>query len=266
MGCMFRWAGSKERIKEEVLARIGSHKRRSWVAPFCGALHVELAAMEAQLADVFILNDACIGVYSVINLLLNGDFDLLVNDLRHIERLSEGEQRLLFEEQKPTFAPQYIYQNARRLLILQACAFNGLYRGSSRKEHNVPFGKVASFDFEALEHARRVLRATRVEVHCSDFEPIVLRARAGDVVYADPGYINTHSQYGPKKFTVEDHLRLSACLMLAKEDGAECWVSGSDCDATRDIYRGAVHVIEANRSISCKGKTRGKKPELLIHL
>ena len=99
-----------------------------------------------------------------------------------------------------------------------------------------------------------------------DFAATIEQAGPGDIVYADPPYLGTHSAYTSKGFDTTEHRRLAQCLRDAASRGAVCWVSGSDCDETRAVYGGVAHVIQVPRSMSCKGSTRGTKTELLIRV
>ena len=97
-----------------------------------------------------------------------------------------------------------------------------------------------------------------------DFAATIAQAGPGDIVYADPPYLGTHSAYTAQGFDIETHRRLAAALRRAVARGAVCWLSGSDCEETRAIYGGTVYSIPVSRSLSCKGSTPGMKTELLI--
>ena len=281
MSGLFHWAGGKGRIVDALMSHIdihrncdlrfappcvGSHKAPRWIEPFVGGGAVALEAMRRGLASRYVLADGSADVMSVYATLLDQPAELM-RELHDFAQLTEAEQRLIFAEQKPAYDQARRLQCARRLLILQACGFNGLYRVNKSGVYNVPFGtKVAKFNFDRLQAAAELLRRRNVVLAACDFAATIEQAGPGDIVYADPPYLGTHSAYTSKGFDATEHRRLAQCLRDAASRGAVCWVSGSDCDETRTVYGGTVYSIPVSRSISCKGSMRGTKTELLIRI
>lgn len=263
MSGLFRWAGGKGRIVNVLLSHIKPPRR--WIEPFVGAGAVAIEAMRRRFAESYIFADINRDVVSVYDCLRTVG-DSLVANLREFTHLSKEEQQQKFLELRPAYAPQFIWQNARRLYILQACSFNGVYRVNSKGVYNVPFGRKASFDLDLLTETSRLLRRYEVQLHCQDFETTIALAGPDDAIYADPPYLGTHSAYTATGFGVAEHERLARCLREAVARGATCWVSGSDCDETRRVYGSVAHTISVQRSISRKAATRGRKTELLIQV
>jgi site-specific DNA-adenine methylase len=141
---------------------------------------------------------------------------------------------------------------------------------TSQKKY-VPWGRPASFDFDAMHRASALLRDCHPLIVESDFFALLSDEHhwigKGDIIYADPPYLGEHSAYSSGGFDTIHHQCLAHWLSVAARAGATCWASGSDCDLTRQIY-GMPGVqfrsIPVSRSISCKGSTRGTKTELLI--
>ena len=271
---LFRWAGGKGRIADKLLARIDTrvdaHANRAprWIEPFVGSGAMALEALRRGIAHQYDLADSSADVMSVYETLRDQFTETwLLGSLRNFAALPEAEQRTQFLDQRPAYAPQFHEQQARRLLILQACGFNGLYRVNKSGAYNVPFGRCAAFDFELLAEAAKLLRdPVRVRLCTQDFEQTIALAGPSDIVYADPPYLGTHSAYTAQGFDVETHRRLAAALRRAAARGAVCWLSGSDCEETRAVYGGVAYTIPVPRSLSCKGSTRGTKTELLIRV
>lgn len=278
MNGLFRWAGGKGRIADALFARIDTRlslrqvepyadRAPRWIEPFVGGGAMALEALRRGLAHKYILADASADVISVYEALHDRFVELwLLDRLRDFAALPETEQRAQFLDQRPAYAPQFPEQQARRLLILQACGFNGLYRVNKSGVYNVPFGRCATFDFELLAEAAKLLREHEVKLLTQDFEQTIALADPGDIVYADPPYLGTHSAYTAQGFDIETHRRLAATLRRAAARGAVCWLSGSDCEETRAVYGGTVYSIPVSRSLSRKGSTRGTKTELLIRM
>lgn len=273
MSGLFRWAGGKGRIADALFGNISSLYRprarpyNRWIEPFVGGGAMALEALRRGLAHKYILADASADVMSVYEALHDRFVELwLLDRLRDFAALPEAEQRAQFLDQRPAYAPQFPGQQARRLLILQACGFNGLYRVNKSGVYNVPFSRKATFDFDMLREAAELMHRRNVVLAAQDFAATIEQAGPGDIVYADPPYLGTHSAYTSKGFDATEHRRLAQCLRDAASRGAVCWVSGSDCGETRAVYGGVAHVIQVPRSMSCKGSTRGTKTEVLIRV
>jgi DNA adenine methylase len=280
MSGLFRWAGGKGRIVDALMSHIdihrncdlrfappcvGSHKAPRWIEPFVGGGAVALEAMRRGLAARYVLADGNADVMSVYATLLDKPTELLTV-LRDFAESPEAEQRSFFNGLRVYHETTFEHIRAMRLLILQACGFNGLYRVNKSGVYNVPFSRKATFDFDVLREAAELLRRRNVVLVARNFAATIEQAGSGDIVYADPPYLGTHSAYTSKGFDTTEHRRLAQCLRDAASRGAVCWVSGSDCDETRAVYGGVAHVIQVSRSISCKGATRGTKTELLIRV
>lgn len=276
-GVLYRWCGSKARIMPELMAHLDKGtKYRRWVEPFLGGGSVALEAMRRGLAQEYVLGDSLCPIVDTWQQ-LQRDPEWLVAELRQFAALPFEQQRGQFEDQRAAYAGCFRDRRARRFMILQVCSFNGLWRESKKSGYNVPFGletksgKRSSphLNFEALAEAAKLLRANQVRVLLADFAETIAEAGEGDLVYADPPYLGTHSAYSSAGFGLEEHERLALTLSEAKKRGAVCWVSGSAELATRAVYvdGGAVpYELSARRSIGCKVASRGVKTELLIRM
>lgn len=280
-GVLYRWCGSKARILLELMAHLDKGaKSKRWVEPFLGGGSVALEAMRRGLAQEYILCDSLRPIVDTWQQ-LQRDPAWLVIELRQFAALPFEQQHGRFESEKPWHAHESIeglrQLSARRFLILQACSFNGLWRESAKSGYNVPFGletkkgkrSAPHLNFEAMAEATKLLSTNQVRVLCSDFAETIALAGEGDLVYADPPYLGTHSAYSSAGFGLKVHQRLALALGEAKARGAVCWVSGSAELATRAVYvdDGAVpYELSARRSIGCKVASRGTKTELLIRM
>lgn len=159
MSGLFRWAGGKGRIVDALMSHIVPNARQpapNWIEPFVGGGAVALEATRRGLASRYVLADGSADVMSVYATLLNQPAELM-RELHDFAQLTEAEQRLVFAEQKPAYDQARRLQCARRLLILQACGFNGLYRVNKSGVYNVPFSRKATFDFDVLREAAELL-------------------------------------------------------------------------------------------------------------
>lgn len=273
-GAIFRWAGSKARVRDALLGIMtpeGAPTYRRWVSPFLGAGSIELAAMDRGVAQSYLLADINPAICDVFQL-LRSDVDWLITELAQFADLPIEQQQARFMalrgEETSARIPS---KRALRFLILQACSFNGLWRVNQKGQYNVPWGRPASFDFDAMHRAAQLLRECHPRIVESDFAALLSDednwVGKGDLVYADPPYLGEHSAYSANGFNVIHHTSLACWMNIVARRGAHCWASGSDCELTRKTYDSPgvrFHVIPVSRSISCKGSTRGTKTELLI--
>lgn len=261
------------RIRDRLLSIMlpdGTPTYKRWISPFLGAGSMELAAMDRGAAQSYLLADINPAICATFRA-LRFDVGGLVAELGQFADLPVEQQQAQFAElraRKPVGWNTEVI--ARHFLILQACSFNGLWRVNRAGQYNVPWGRPASFDFDAMHLAAALLRDCRPQIVESDFAALLSDEHRwigkGDIIYADPPYLGEHSAYSPGGFDTIHHKCLAHWLSVAARAGAACWASGSDCDLTRQIYGIGVrfHSIPVSRSISCKGSTRGTKTELLI--
>lgn len=230
-------------------------KYRRWVEPFLGGGSVALEAMRRGLAQEYMLGDSLRPIVDTWQQ-LQRDPEWLITELHQFAALP-------FEQQRG---------------ILQACNYNGMWRESKKSGYNVGFsletksGKRSAphLNFEAIAEAVKLLSANQVRVLCSDFAETIVQAGEGDLVYADPPYLGTHSAYSAAGFNLTEHDKLARLLVDAKKRGAVCWVSGSDSEDTQtnycEVWGGVAYELNARRSIGCKVASRGVKTELLIRM
>lgn len=81
-----------------------------------------------------------------------------MNVLRDFAESPEAEQRSFFNGLRVYHETTFEHIRAMRLLILQSCGFNGLYRVNKSGVYNVPFSRKATFDFNMLREAAELLR------------------------------------------------------------------------------------------------------------
>ena len=128
---------------------------------------------------------------------------------------------------------------AARFIYLNKTCFNGLYRVNSKGEFNVPIGRYKDpkiCDRDLLEAVSKSLQ--KAELRVADFrDRDVITPRLGDVVYCDPPYDQSFTQYVPGGFDrSEQHaLRVEAEYW---GENARVMVSNADTKLIRCIWGG----------------------------
>jgi DNA adenine methylase len=166
-------------------------------------------------------------------------------------------------------APTEQMDRATRFIYLNKTSFNGLWRVNRAGRFNVPFGR---YDNPKLYDRVNILDAScalqSALIRNLDFEAAVSDARAGDVIYFDPPYIevsatSSFTSYAGK-FGPDEQARLAKLCRDMVQRGVYCVVSNSDTSTARDLYgEFEQFTVEARRSVNSDPTKRGKITELL---
>ncbi len=261
-----KWAGGKRQLLPRILTLVPP-RVRTYVEPFLGggALFFALAARRrferAVLGD---FNGELISCYEAVRDDVEGVIAKLAG-LRNTPDVYYEIRRQNPERLKPA-------ARAARLIYLNRCGYNGLYRVNRGGLFNVPFGRYARpkiCDPERLRAASQALAG--VELVQGDFARVMARRRlgAGDFVYLDPPYVpisKTASFTGyAGAFSMDDQERLAELLRRLAAKRVPAVLSNSDCADTRRLYDGlAMESLPARRAINSVAARRGPVAELLV--
>lgn len=261
-----KWAGGKRQLLPRILALVPP-RVRTYVEPFVGggALFFALAARQrfkrAVLGDV---NGELINCYQA----LRDDVEAVIDLLAPLQNTAEEYYRVRGQ----TPAGMSPAARAARLIYLNRCGFNGLYRVNSSGLFNVPFGRYARPRICDPGGLRAVSRALAdVELVQGDFKAVAARRTLGpnDFVYLDPPYVPlsktaSFTAYAGD-FSMADQERLAKFLRRLADKRIAAVLSNSDCADTRRLYDGLTMVsIPARRNINSVASRRGPVAELLV--
>jgi hypothetical protein len=136
---------------------------------------------------------------------------------------------------------------------------------------NIPKGTKEKVILETDNFRRVSLALARAALVSGDFEPIIQRAQEGDLIFADPPYVTSHSnngflKYNEKLFSWDDQVRLRDCLFEAKEKGVHVLATNADSPPIRKLYDEVFSVQSVTRySVIAAGPDkRGITSELII--
>jgi len=263
-----KWAGGKRQLLPRILALVPAHVR-TYYEPFLGggavffALAAERRFDRAVLGDV---NGELINCYTAVR----DDVDGVIAKLSRLRNTPAAYYRIRAQH------PDRLDTAARaaRIIYLNRCGYNGLYRVNSDGLFNVPFGRYARpriCDPERLRGAAQALAG--VELICGDFNDVLGRGRrlsANDFVYLDPPYVPlsktaSFTAYSGG-FDMQDQERLAKQLRRLSAKGIAAVLSNSDCPDTRRLYDGLPSAsLPARRAINSVASRRGPVAELLVH-
>jgi len=261
-----KWAGGKRQLLAHIAALL-PERIDTYFEPFLGgaAVFFRLAAegrfRRAVLADA---NPELVICYQAIR----ADVDGVIRELGKFR----NDRDLYYRVRRRDPSKLSPTARAARLIYLNRCGYNGLYRVNSSGQFNVPFGSYVRpliCDEARLRAASAALQKARI-VH-GDFATTLRRVAPGDFVYLDPPYVplsatSSFTAYAKSPFGPDAQERLANVLRKLAAQRVPALLSNSDCEATRTLYRGfdAILSVPARRAINSVGHGRGFVDEILV--
>ncbi|MDD5175128.1 MAG: Dam family site-specific DNA-(adenine-N6)-methyltransferase [Sterolibacterium sp.] len=167
--------------------------------------------------------------------------------------------------------PRSLVGKAARFIYLNRTCWNALYRVNMKGQFNVPMGTktnviLGTDDFEDLASILQ-----RADILHQDFETVIDQAQEGDFIFADPPYTVKHNfngfvKYNEKIFHWDDQVRLSKCLINAKNRGCLVLITNAYHPSILELYENDFDLTPLKRSsvIAASSEYRGVYEELLI--
>lgn len=245
MSTILKWAGNKTAIMPELKKHLPAGQRL--VEPFAGSCAVMMATDYPHylVADV---NPDLINLYCVINALPNS----FIADARYMfdTQNNEGDYYKLRDEFN---AEPETYRAALLFLYLNRHGYRGLCRYNKKGIFNVPYGNYKKPYFPESEIRAFAEKAKRTTFLCASYEETLAMLQAGDVVYCDPPYDGTFTEYHTGGFNEADQRQLVSILSQKAKEGFTVVASNSYTQLTRDLYFNfgnfACYTVAAKRSM-----------------
>lgn len=261
-----KWAGGKRQLLAHI-APLLPERIDTYFEPFLGgaAVFFRLAAegrfRRAVLADA---NPDLVNCYQAIR----DDVDGVIGALGKFR----NDSALYYRVRRRDPSKLSATDRAARLIYLNRCGYNGLYRVNSSGQFNVPFGRYLRpviCDEDRLRAASAALQKARIV--CRDFASTLKKVGPDDFVYLDPPYVplsatSSFTAYAKSHFGAEDQERLAQVLRRLAADKVPALLSNSDCQITRELYVGFDQIarVPARRAINSVGHGRGFVDEILV--
>lgn len=147
-------------------------------------------------------------------------------------------------------------------IYLNKCCFNGLYRENQLGKFNVPFGKMNNpiiCNSELILNLNKFLKDVTITT-CS-FED-AKNIQEGDLVYLDPPYHKTFSNYTKDLFGEKEHIKLKEFVDNLTKKNIKVLLSNSHTEFIRNLYS-SYNIISLDIIYSV-GKNKDNSKELLI--
>jgi DNA adenine methylase len=262
-----KWAGGKRQLLPRILD-LAPARIETYYEPFIGGGAVFFALAAGKRFARAVIGDAnpeLVNCYESVR----DDVDAVIAELEKHRNTERDYYRVRQRD------PRRLTDAARaaRIIYLNRCGYNGLYRVNSDGRFNVPFGRYVRpkiCDVPRLLAASRALRGTKIV--CGDFREVLEAERPGpdDFVYLDPPYVPisrtaSFTAYARRAFGPADQQRLADALGSLSRARVPAVLSNSYCAATLRLYEGLEHQkVPARRAINSVGRRRGPVPEILV--
>lgn len=259
-----KWVGGKSNLLPVLISKIPAHIQ-NYVEVFLGggALFYELEHSNSIHGSVLLndYNHRLITTYRAIKDDLFGVSKLLTEYQTKHSKEFYYEQRNRFnsldEHQEPI-------EVAALFIYLNKTGFNGLYRVNRKNEFNVPIGyykEPAIYNPSVLSKASIALQDA--VLHSSSFHHVPIQEDT--FYYLDPPYYKTFIQYTDAPFDKQFQLDLASYCLGIHKAGSKFMLSNTLDPWIEELYSDFnVHVVQANRQLSCNSQKRGKIDEVLI--
>lgn len=207
---IIRWAGSKAKVLDSLLAKKPPQYRR-YIEPFAGSASL-FFALEPKAAILGDINGELIKTYAAVKLNAPSVSSVLEATPKTADsyyQLRATDPSTLKDEER-----------AARFIFLMKSCFNGVYRTNKSGQFNVPLGS-RIYAMPTPTHLGEVSKLlSSVDLVHGGFEETLQKAEKGDWVYVDPPYRYTsrfRGEYGyDATFNDTDLERLvSVCKSLS---------------------------------------------------
>ena len=263
-----KWAGSKYRMLDDLIPLIHSFRNpklteQTFIEPFVGSGTVFL---NVEGFSHYILNDLSVDIYMLMQQIKKNP-DNLINDTKLLFTVENNEKENFKELVKKFNTTSDYYERCKIFIYLNRHCFNGLMRFNQSGKYNTPFGRYLNpyFPENEIQEMYKKLNTGKVDIFNHSFERVFSNLEYGDVVYCDPPYVSSFSQYNSEVFNIE-HQKLLANLALDSAlKGKTVIISNHYNDITKELYKDCseYYIKKVRRSISAKGQNRVEVEEII---
>lgn len=252
-----KWAGGKQRLVKELLQNV-PESYGTYFEPFIGAgsLFLALRPKSAVIGD---MNIELVATYAGIQ----RDPEKVIDYLKTYKNTKDDYCKI-----RDSF-PSSFEEQAARMIYINKCGFNGLYRVNKNGKCNVAYGKRVNpnYDFENIREVGHFLKnETKPILMSGDYKKILPFVGSGDFIYLDPPYYKTFAGYTSVMFTDADLYVLADFVDQCVAKGAKVLISNTNHEEVKKAFsKYTIKEIDLAWIIGGKEKRRKKEgTELLI--
>ena len=260
-----KWAGGKRQLISQMRKYFPKDFNR-YIEPFIGggAVYFYLKPKVSVIVDI---NEEIINCYKVIQ----NNVEELIELLKTHKNEKDYYYRIRELDRDEKFTKLTNIEKASRMIYMNRCCYNGLYRVNSKGQFNVPFGKYKNPNFCDEVNLLAVNKALKnVKIVHGSFEVSLDYAEKGDFIYFDPPYYpisktSSFTSYTKENFGEESQKKLFNVFKKLDKLDCKLMLSNSYHDYIIDLYKD-FNIIELDerRAINCNATKRGNIKVLLI--
>ena len=247
-----KWAGGKRKLmsKIEVVYNkdfFWNSEKYTYIELFCGGGSSWLFVLQNYHPKRMIINDINPNVINMWKCIQNNSRELCeeLDDIvsEYLKLDWDGKKEYFLELRKVFNNKKHVLNGVNtdirmsaEFLFLNKTCFNGLWRTNSRGEFNTPFGKPTNLNKDQKIYDREdIIKLSEliknVEFVCRDYKDVIEDSLTGDVlVYMDPPYRGTWTDYSKESFGEKEQIELSHYMKELKDRGFYVIQSNSKCD------------------------------------
>lgn len=261
-----KWAGGKRQL----LSQIDPFLPKDfdlYIEPFVGggALLFYLLPKKAVIIDN---NPVLINAYRVIKENVEELIELLRNHKNEEDYFYKIRS---LDRNLESFSQLSNIKKASRIIFLNRCCYNGLYRVNSKGQFNVPFGRYKNPNFCKEKNLKAVnLFLQNVKIIQDSFESCLDFINDNTFIYLDPPYFPlsktaNFTSYTKENFTKVDQIKLKKLVDKLTERGCKVMLSNSKNEFILKLYEDySIKEVRARRAINSEALKRGEIKEVLI--
>lgn len=277
---MIKYRGGKSKEIPHIMWHIPRFSGR-YVEPFLGggALFFYLEPRKAIINDINPkLMDFYRGVrddYTRLRKELDEIEDIYMRyrkDFEHLKKLNpdervEDKNEALYYELRDMFNNLTLkkYSDASLYYYINKTAYSGMIRYNARGEFNVPFGRYAHLNTNAVTLSHSLL-LQRAEIFNTDYSEIFNMCQEEDFVFLDPPYDCIFSDYGNEAykdgFSEENHRKLSQDFVNLP---CKALMVIGRTPLTEDLYKGfIIDEYKKNYAVNIRNRFKSAATHLVI--
>ena len=247
-----KWAGGKSKLMNKIETVysedfIWNSEKYTYIEPFCGGGSSWLFVLQKYHPKRIIVNDINPNVINLWKCIQNNPkklCEILDNIISDYLILNWDERKEYFLNLRNAFnSNRHILiesdmdiRMAAEFLFLNKTCFNGLWRTNSKGEFNTPFGQPKNqnlnpkiYNIDNIIGLSKLIK--NVEFVCCDYKDVIGDDVIGDVlVYMDPPYRGTWTEYSKESFGEKEQIELSQYMKDLKDRGFYVIQSNSKCN------------------------------------
>jgi len=261
-----KWAGGKRQLISQMI-KYFPKKFNKYIEPFVGGGAV-FFYLRPKFSIIIDINEELINCYKVIK---NN-----VKELIELLKIHKNEKNYYYrvrasDRDKEKYNMLSNIEKASRMIYLNRCCYNGLYRVNRKGQFNVPFGRYKNPNFCDEKNLLAVSKVLEnVKIINGSFEICLDYAEEGDFVYFDPPYhpiskTSSFTSYTKENFGEDSQHKLFNVFKQLDKQGCRLMLSNSYNEYIQNLYKDyKIITLGARRAINCNAEKRGNISVLLI--